>query len=327
MAGSAKIVLSITLLALGVWMHNGVEALAADSKLLLARALIWGAVAGSCALLWAWRPLLRGLVRLAERAERNGRPPLVRADAAGPAERLLIALFLALCAGLTGIALVTPDSFVHLFREDGPFENATAICYALSAVACIALAVRARGRTGLRVWLALLALLFIVVGGEEISWGQRLLGFGTPEGLAEINVQEEFTLHNIYSISLFTYPALATTAMMLLVAPLLNGLNPHVRRFVVAFELPVAPLVCALLYVVMIVAYLAVGLRLGTPTPLPISYSDYVPHFDDEMMEFLVSALFTVFALSNWRLRLPQAAEASAPAAAGMGAAEARLAQ
>jgi hypothetical protein len=305
MAGSAKIVGAVGAVGLGIWMHGAVAELTADGKLLLARALIWGSVAALCAAMWAWRPLLRSLARLAERAEQSGRATLMRSSTAGAAERVLVGLFLLLCASLTGIALVAPDRFVRLFREDGAFETATALCYFVSAFACIVLAVRARGHGWLRTWLASLALLFIVVGGEEISWGQRLFGFGTPDGLAAINVQEEFTLHNIYSISLFTYPALATTAMLLLVAPLLRANSAEARRFLDAFEFPVAPRLSAILYGAMLAAYLVVGLRLGTPTPLPISYSTYVPHFDDEMMEFLVAALFTVFALSNWRLKLP----------------------
>ena len=30
-----------------------------------------------------------------------------------------------------------------------------------------------------------------VVAGEEIAWGQRIIGYGTPESLREINEQEE----------------------------------------------------------------------------------------------------------------------------------------
>lgn len=317
MRDGIKIAIVAAALLLGAYLHDGAAALASDGKLVLARALIWGSIAGATILMWAWRPLLRCVSRLAERAERRGRP-LLRSEKAGSVERLLTALFLILCAVLVGIALAAPDSFVRLFREDGAFENATAICYFASAIACILLAARARGHAFLRVWLACLALLFIVVGGEEISWGQRLFGFGTPEGLAAINVQEEFTLHNIYSISLFTYPALATTAMLLLVAPLLRARSAEGRRILDAFEFPVAPRASAILYGVMIAAYFAVGLRLGTPTPLPISYSQYVPHFDDEMMEFLVAALFTVFALSNWRLRLPGRAGQDQTASRGL---------
>ena len=43
--------------------------------------------------------------------------------------------------------------------------------------------------------------------GEEISWGQRIFGFSTPDSLAEINVQTEFNLHNIdmFSSTGFNY--------------------------------------------------------------------------------------------------------------------------
>ena len=35
---------------------------------------------------------------------------------------------------------------------------------------------------------------------EEISWGQRLFGWSTPEGFAAVNVQGETTLHNIAEV-------------------------------------------------------------------------------------------------------------------------------
>jgi hypothetical protein len=41
-----------------------------------------------------------------------------------------------------------------------------------------------------------LALALFFGAGEELSWGQRLLGFDTPEALEE-NEQEEFTVHNL----------------------------------------------------------------------------------------------------------------------------------
>jgi hypothetical protein len=46
------------------------------------------------------------------------------------------------------------------------------------------------------VYLAL-ALLFFFGAGEEISWGQRILGFETPEPIAQVNKQEEFNAHNL----------------------------------------------------------------------------------------------------------------------------------
>ena len=42
----------------------------------------------------------------------------------------------------------------------------------------------------------LIALAFFVVAGEEISWGQRLLGFQTPEAIKNSNTQGELNIHN-----------------------------------------------------------------------------------------------------------------------------------
>lgn len=38
------------------------------------------------------------------------------------------------------------------------------------------------------------------IAGEEISWGQRLLGIATPEKIKELNYQGEINLHNLKSI-------------------------------------------------------------------------------------------------------------------------------
>ena len=46
------------------------------------------------------------------------------------------------------------------------------------------------------VYLGLWALFFFGAG-EEISWGQRILGFQTPQTLTQVNRQEEFNLHNL----------------------------------------------------------------------------------------------------------------------------------
>jgi hypothetical protein len=42
----------------------------------------------------------------------------------------------------------------------------------------------------------LLAIATLFVALEEISWGQRILGFETPHGLSRVNQQGEFNLHN-----------------------------------------------------------------------------------------------------------------------------------
>jgi hypothetical protein len=44
------------------------------------------------------------------------------------------------------------------------------------------------------------ALGLFFVAGDEISWGQRLIGFSTPTDLATENLQDEVTVHNINGI-------------------------------------------------------------------------------------------------------------------------------
>jgi hypothetical protein len=39
--------------------------------------------------------------------------------------------------------------------------------------------------------------LFLLATMEEISWGQRIFHFGTPTAVDKVNVQHEFTFHNL----------------------------------------------------------------------------------------------------------------------------------
>lgn len=58
-----------------------------------------------------------------------------------------------------------------------------------------------RVKRGVRRYVLVFFLLFsfamLLVGMEEIAWGQKLLGFETPEVLEQLNQQQEMTLHNL----------------------------------------------------------------------------------------------------------------------------------
>ena len=79
-----------------------------------------------------------------------------------------------------------------------------------------------------------LALLFFFGAGEEISWGQRILGFQTPETLSQVNRQEEFNLHNLsaWEASAFLDPDRLFDIFWFLFAVL----TPAVALFVPAFK-------------------------------------------------------------------------------------------
>ena len=107
---------------------------------------------------------------------------------------LIIASYFVLLAGANVV-----DSII---REDGLIENVGTIGFLVASI-CFFLAFwRARqqpDRYSLLKQLAYLGLagLFFVIVGEEISWGQRIFDFATPEGLREVNTQDEFNFHNL----------------------------------------------------------------------------------------------------------------------------------
>ena len=294
---------------LGVWLESTIVALTQVEgvKRLIVRAVVWGLLLLGV-LAWTFRhAVARLLPRLSTWLERGNAEQLPARVEAGLLEHVLSAAFTTLAVALTFFALLDAPAFTIAFREDGPFEYASAALYGLAALFCVRHAFRAHGWPRLRFWLVGLALLFIFVGGEEISWGQRLFDIGTPDGLAAINVQGELTLHNVYSNSLFVYPGLAVTAALLCILPLLHAYSPNVRRILDALQFPVASLACAALYGFAVLCYAIVGLMLGTPTPLPINWSDHLPHYDDEMLELLISALFAIQSIVSWRLRVGEA--------------------
>lgn len=51
----------------------------------------------------------------------------------------------------------------------------------------------------IRIWVLLTTLGCVYFAGEELSWGQHLFGWGTPEYIEAVNDQEETNLHNMSS--------------------------------------------------------------------------------------------------------------------------------
>lgn len=97
------------------------------------------------------------------------------------------------------LARVHLDGYLWVTGEDGLVEWATVVCYLLAAAVAIALAARWRreGRRVAAVAYVVLCIGFVFIAGEEVSWGQRLLGFDGPAALVERNLQDEANLHNL----------------------------------------------------------------------------------------------------------------------------------
>lgn len=91
-------------------------------------------------------------------------------------------------------------SNVPIAGEDGVLENTTVAFSFLSCIFLTYLALSYFKSVG-KVKLALLGLsgAIFLFAMEEISWGQRIIGWETPEPLMKVNGQQESNLHNIFN--------------------------------------------------------------------------------------------------------------------------------
>lgn len=93
------------------------------------------------------------------------------------------------------LALTSKELCITLAREDFWVEWLT---FGAFIAASLAFAVKARSRKLYETWFIItLAIFCFVVAGEEISWGQRMMGFTPPKIFLQKNYQQEFELHNL----------------------------------------------------------------------------------------------------------------------------------
>jgi hypothetical protein len=88
------------------------------------------------------------------------------------------------------------DIYNRITLEDRIVEYLSAIFLLLTSLALSGSSYLSNHRAT-RIILLLAALMFFFVAGEEISWGQRIFGWVTPEIWQKINVQQETNLHNV----------------------------------------------------------------------------------------------------------------------------------
>ena len=132
----------------------------------------------------------------------------------------------------------------YLYKEDSLFETLTFVSLVVASLltgwSAIRLAPTLSGssqRWPILVGQGAASLVFFVVSLEEISWGQRVFGWQTPEGLKALNYQQETSLHNLVPDSHGLYPMLALVFVGVVVLgwlvtgvfriPLLDYCLPH----------------------------------------------------------------------------------------------------
>lgn len=137
-----------------------------------------------------------------------------------------------------GASLFTAEQLWQINREDGFLETASAVMLLLAAALSALIAFRT-GRGHPRFWAHVgLGFLFFLMCGEEISWGQRIIGLETPEALQGINVQNEINLHNNFGYAadhLFILCFLVWAALV----PLAYHSAPPLRQVILRLGIPV----------------------------------------------------------------------------------------
>jgi hypothetical protein len=162
----------------------------------------------------------------------------------------LAAVALAISAALFLTMFLHGEVLDVLVEEDGIVETTGAIGLVIGVVFAVLALLRER-RAGANwfkqlVYLGFAVFLFLSAG-EEISWGQRILGFSTPADIGRHNGQDEFNVHNLNGLG--SAPELAFLAVWFVLAVVIPvaassnaGLAERLRRFVPVLPLPFAPL-------------------------------------------------------------------------------------
>ena len=218
------------------------------------------------------------------------------------------------------ITLLLPRGlFYDLIKEDGFFEYMTAFLFLISAIVFFLIFIekkflfpielRSGFKTRSRRYIFLIfALVFFFGFGEEISWGQRIIGFATPESIANNNIRDEFTIHNLELFSahdaegqnkgtlskLYTMKQLFLYCffIFLFVVPVLNGNSRRFRNLFKQLYIPIPPLWLGVLFIGNYVFYRV--FRFFTDQHLEPVMNSYIT----EMQEFNFSIILLLLPFS-----------------------------
>lgn len=219
-----------------------------------------------------------------------------------------------LIAAYTALLVFDMSQLAVLVSEDGLIESLGALFFGLAGGVFVYLYVKTRARTVMRwprlkgnVFFLLLGIAMLFVAMEEISWGQRIIRFPTPEAIRSLNLQEEFNIHNLWLFhgKTETGERKSFWALMLnmdrlfslfwftfcFVIPLLAATVVPIRKFLETMPFPIPPLYLGILFVANYIVSKTVVIGQSGP----------FQHWSVEIKESIIALLFLL--VSIWFLQ------------------------
>ena len=126
-------------------------------------------------------------------------PPPTATGLDNPDNKVSVFAYLCLCLNVfffSSLITADPGTFLALTREDYWVENLTAVWFLLAGFLLFGTAGMERSFFRRCVYI-LGGMAMVFAAGEEISWGQRIFGFATPDFLMHLNESKELNVHNI----------------------------------------------------------------------------------------------------------------------------------
>lgn len=224
---------------------------------------------------------------------------------------ILAGVILVVCGSMPLLVYVDAVTHVYAVTEDSWAEYGTFVVFGMAGILFLWTAMLEPGwkKAGLLAFAA--AALFVAL--EEISWGQRIIGIGTPEVLEGYNRQGETTIHNLHGVWFPGHRLVAAGLVVFaILLPVLRRRWDSLDHLIERFGLPVPPLH---LWPV----FLVTAVFLADPLRQPRSTLDEVSELALGL-SFLILALDTALRVSGgWRgakgLGLPAAGASLAVAA------------
>jgi hypothetical protein len=164
-------------------------------------------------------------------------------------------------------------------------------------------------RTKRNVIFLALALIMFFGAAEEISWGQRIINFATPDFMEE-NEQEEFSIHNLPAFNSTNVSNLFQMNRMFiyfwftlgLVIPLAAIASSTIRRWLTTWGIPIFPFIIG----VQFLSNYILSKLYGPLGAVRDSYDGRITELRESEQAILFALIAIDFLLENWQARRKQ---------------------